>query len=157
MGTTSVMPASPIAFREGYRGALPGPRRVFLCVPLAAAVFRAAGLDLSGFLVLGITSGPSGSMIRDVLRQAHRSRCRCRRGGRRSHGGLLVRRAGGGVGLGIVPVPGFRAYRRALRLESSQRPHRQSRSNAASAVLHRIDPAVRNGDEEQPHPRKEPP
>ncbi|MFE9922840.1 TRIC cation channel family protein [Streptomyces sp. NPDC005774] len=149
------MPASPIPFREGCRGALPGPRHVFLCVPLGAAS-RAAGLDLFGFLVLGITSGPSGSTIRDVLRQAHQSRCHCRCDGRRSHGGLLVRRAGGGVGLGIVPRPGFRAYRRALRLESSQWLHRQSRSNAASAVRRRIDPAARNGEEEQPRPRKEP-
>ncbi|MEU6014310.1 TRIC cation channel family protein [Streptomyces sp. NPDC047515] len=42
---------------------------VFSCALLGGAVARTAGLDLFGFLVVGIISGLGGGMIRDVLLQ----------------------------------------------------------------------------------------
>ncbi|MFE1857865.1 trimeric intracellular cation channel family protein [Streptomyces anandii] len=42
---------------------------VFSCAMLGGAVARTAGLDLFGFLVVGIISGLGGGMIRDVLLQ----------------------------------------------------------------------------------------
>ncbi|MFJ2259779.1 trimeric intracellular cation channel family protein [Streptomyces sp. NPDC087844] len=42
---------------------------VFSCALLGGAVARTAGLDLYGFLVVGIISGLGGGMIRDVLLQ----------------------------------------------------------------------------------------
>ncbi|MFC9633804.1 trimeric intracellular cation channel family protein [Streptomyces mirabilis] len=39
------------------------------CALLGGAVARTAGLDLFGFLVVGIISGLGGGMIRDVLLQ----------------------------------------------------------------------------------------
>jgi uncharacterized membrane protein YeiH len=42
---------------------------VFSCALLGGAVARAAGLDLFGFLVVGLISGLGGGMIRDVLLQ----------------------------------------------------------------------------------------
>ncbi|MFJ9681941.1 trimeric intracellular cation channel family protein [Streptomyces sp. NPDC101194] len=42
---------------------------VFSCALLGGAVARTAGLDLFGFLVVGVISGLGGGMIRDVLLQ----------------------------------------------------------------------------------------
>lgn len=42
---------------------------VFSCALLGGAVARTVGLDLFGFLVVGIISGLGGGMIRDVLLQ----------------------------------------------------------------------------------------
>jgi uncharacterized membrane protein YeiH len=42
---------------------------VFSCALLGGAVARTAGLDLFGFLVVGIISGLGGGLIRDVLLQ----------------------------------------------------------------------------------------
>ncbi len=42
---------------------------VFSCAVLGGAVARTAGLDLFGFLVVGIISGLGGGLIRDVLLQ----------------------------------------------------------------------------------------
>ncbi|WP_134321820.1 trimeric intracellular cation channel family protein [Cumulibacter soli] len=43
---------------------------VFACAILGGAVARRVGLDLVGYLVVGIASGLGGGMIRDVLLQA---------------------------------------------------------------------------------------
>lgn len=69
MSSTSVMSHSSISFGIDTVTRYLDLAGVFSCALLGGAVARTAGLDLFGFLVVGIISGLGGGLIRDVLLQ----------------------------------------------------------------------------------------
>ncbi|WP_327241978.1 trimeric intracellular cation channel family protein [Streptomyces sp. NBC_01320] len=69
MSTSSVLSASLIPAGMAVVTRYLDLAGVFSCALLGGAVARTAGLDLFGFLVVGIISGLGGGMIRDVLLQ----------------------------------------------------------------------------------------
>ncbi|SCD39344.1 Uncharacterized membrane protein YeiH [Streptomyces sp. AmelKG-A3] len=69
MPTVSVLSASLIPARVEEVTRYLDLAGVCSCALLGGAVARAAGLDLFGFLVVGVISGLGGGMIRDVLLQ----------------------------------------------------------------------------------------
>lgn len=69
MSSTSVMSHSSTSFAIDTVTRYLDLAGVFSCALLGGAVARTAGLDLFGFLVVGIISGLGGGLIRDVLLQ----------------------------------------------------------------------------------------
>ena len=69
MSTGSAMSASSISVGIGIATRYLDLAGVFSCAVLGGAVARTAGLDLFGFLVVGIVSGLGGGIMRDVLLQ----------------------------------------------------------------------------------------
>jgi uncharacterized membrane protein YeiH len=69
MSTVSVMSISSISSGIDIATRYLDLAGVFSCALLGGAVARTAGLDLFGFLVVGIISGLGGGVIRDVLLQ----------------------------------------------------------------------------------------
>ncbi|MGI5139162.1 MULTISPECIES: trimeric intracellular cation channel family protein [unclassified Streptomyces] len=69
MSNTSVMSSSSLSAGIDIATRYLDLAGVFSCALLGGAVARAAGLDLFGFLVVGIVSGLGGGLMRDVLLQ----------------------------------------------------------------------------------------
>ncbi|MFC9221596.1 trimeric intracellular cation channel family protein [Streptomyces hygroscopicus] len=69
MSTVSVMSVSSLFMGIDTATRYLDLAGVFSCALLGGAVARTAGLDLFGFLVVGIVSGLGGGMMRDVLLQ----------------------------------------------------------------------------------------
>lgn len=69
MSTGSVMSTSSVSVGIGIATRYLDLAGVFSCALLGGAVARTAGLDLFGFLVVGIVSGLGGGVMRDVLLQ----------------------------------------------------------------------------------------
>lgn len=69
MSTESVMSSSSVSAGIGIATRYLDLAGVFSCALLGGAVARTAGLDLFGFLVVGILSGLGGGIMRDVLLQ----------------------------------------------------------------------------------------